>query len=456
MNLYTPFSVLTDKYLVIVRNNQYYKVPIEDMFTNVGEIIDFAVRNDVYNVWVAPSDTSDICTEAFCIASEHTHNVRSLQLGIDRNHMQYLKGWRLEGTYQERRDVSITIPHVSRVWKMYNKDYTAKDLIYMLQYLHTLIPVPINGNPAYIGIKLLEYTNDKRRANWLEECEVELPANSMVNDLLWKLPYTPIPKIYVHVFDKNGAYLAACQSVDVGTGTPIIDMKPIYNKRVVGVWYGTFTGSSKYNGTELPSAIARGKQWFYTPEIEIALMLGYESFQPEKAIIWETKHRVFNKWVPILRDGKKDLETNPQYTNMVARQLAIDGIKKIYTHMVGRLNRQKTYYNQKDKFLRPDYRAMVVGDNKLKVFYQINKLVGMGYIPFMVNNDALYFLSDERNPMLAIPTIMDRQDKLGGYKHNGTYLWEDIQDAFLAGKGIRKVLSRIKQLDREGKSISCQ
>ncbi len=59
----------------------------------------------------------------------------------------------------------------------------------------------------------------------------------------------------------------------------------------------------------------------------------------------------------------------------------------------------------------------MVGQSRAAKLANMAKWAEQGYTPQLVYSDDIGFLSDDSNPVTAIPGMMDRQDKMGGYKH---------------------------------------
>ena len=71
----------------------------------------------------------------------------------------------------------------------------------------------------------------------------------------------------------------------------------------------------------------------------------------------------------------------------------------------------------------------------------------------MVETDAIYYLSDERDYKKAIPTLTDREKNLGGYKHKYSIEWNKVSKQFNSGLSANKFAELLNQLERKGETF---
>lgn len=445
-----PFALITDKSIVVVYSHNVIETYQRSSTTykHVGDIIDAAYYYGVYNVWLMPfTDISCRFDTQFLLDALPAYQVSENYQQKDSEQEHFFRSWKKEGDISQRKTVTITAIEHSNLWRINLDGITSKEFLQYVLLLHVYLDIPVAISPGYTGIELLKRCNSKQRITWLENADLSnLPDRSTSFDIKWLASHFQ-DAMFLHVVDKSGAYLASGNSVQVGEGTPTHVEGIAFDKKLCGLWHVTFTGESPYDGTSLPlpyhSVLQKPLSYYWTPEIEIAMLLGY-GVEVKEAWIFKERHKIFNLWSNFLWDIRIKLRTlRREYPNVRAYKLADDTIKLIYTHTFGKLATSSEYEKKDTTFLRRDWRNMIVADTRLKVLYQLNKLVQAGYQIVMVNVDALYILTNVANPHDI--GIISQEDKLGGYKLKYSFLWSEVQDIF-SSVTSRVMDSRVNQI----------
>ena len=105
---------------------------------------------------------------------------------------------------------------------------------------------------------------------------------------------------YLHVADKNSAYLAAAQSLMFGVGDPVEVGPTSFDGKTYGLWFlKAKRGSSSCDGHRLPSpfnsATSFFEGWFFTPTVNAALANEWE-VDVIRGHAWTERRSILNTW----------------------------------------------------------------------------------------------------------------------------------------------------------------
>lgn len=231
---------------------------------------------------------------------------------------------------------------------------------------------------------------------------------------------------FVHVYDKNGAYLAACKR-GFGTGEPEHVVSPnkalcdwVCQGKAVGLWCITarppaITGDGR---GDLPtpwdhSGEAPDHAWVYTPQIQAAWKLGWD-VEIHEGHYWPDYHNVMCEWADHLWAARQHVKGSAVETMLKRSFVEARGI---FRRPPGDSERIRWYH-------RPDWSGMIVSEHYCRQLMQIrtyqDKSPGLtGYLAVMT--DKIAWVTDDPYPETAIPHILERVDTKGGYKHVGTW-----------------------------------
>jgi hypothetical protein len=283
-----------------------------------------------------------------------------------------------------------------------------------------------------------------------------VPLKKSARDLTWKRQLTAKEKKmkFVHKYDKNSMYLASCTGILLGEGDPEQVGGDAYDDRLPGFWMvKADRAESPYNGVELPSPVRT--QWMTTPVVQCCRKLGYQVDVIE-GYQWRDPgryHRTLESWANMLWAVRQSLKTssptfNSEYKHIQGRENAYSTIGAIAHVGIGKLGDEDT----SGGLFRPDIWALVVGRSFANIFYNIETFRKAGYIPALVYTDALWYVSNDPDPQTALPGIVDKQDKLGGYKvvyNPPLAMSKDVIDAFAKIDSPTKLVRRLNELAGE-------
>jgi len=186
--------------------------------------------------------------------------------------------------------------------------------------------------------------------------------------------------LFLHGYDKNAQFLAACSSVELGLYGLRHEWRPAFDKRVPGYWRVVVDGS--------PEAV-----WLTTPEL--AYRAESSTVAVDEAWTWEHHGRALANWYARLRDARAALMAD----RSDAGQLALMLLKRSYTRAIGLLN-STTWRDPATAAYRPDWRAMIVAQARANLARNIDKA---GVRPVAIHTDCVYLLSPERDAVAACP-----------------------------------------------------
>lgn len=290
------------------------------------------------------------------------------------------------------------------------------DVLTTVDYLESTLKVPVQWSPAHMSHVLLRESVTKE--SWLDKSSIALdtlPFNKAAKDIRFIQPLSfDMVGQYLHQYDRNAAYLAACQGVTVGCGTPIHEQGTITDFARPGVYHVARLDTGSWDNRLPP--IVKG-DWITSDILQFALKNGYQ-IDIDEAWIFEEGHGIFRKWASALWEARAQLKTGSEYPHETGRKNAIWTTKSIATQGMGKFAMKGVQHS----FMRNNWWADVVGKNRMNTLHHIKKYAALGYYPQFVKCDAVWYVSPVKNPVEAVPGIMERCEKLGGFKHAYTLL----------------------------------
>jgi hypothetical protein len=295
------------------------------------------------------------------------------------------------------------------------------DILCTIDYLADVLKVPVQWSPIHMGHTLLR--NSVTRENWLVESTIPLhtlPFNKAAKDIHFVRPLTlDLVGQWWHEYDRNSHYLAGCAGVMVGTGTPIhLKENELYSGGYVsgsvetGVYRVEVKDASKWP-VYLPPII-RG-EWVGGDVLEYAIQQGYEVIARE-AWVFPESHQLLRQWATNLWNSRTTLNPKSEsvyFPHLQARINAYNTIKRVATKSVGSF----AIRHEKHNLARNNWWEEAVNKSRVVMLYHLKKFADAGYFPYGVWCDAASYVSPNSNPVEAVPGIMLRSDKLGGFKH---------------------------------------
>ena len=256
-------------------------------------------------------------------------------------------------------------------------------------------------SPGATGTRLLRQLHSGKTATKLElDDDPPPPAIEKLNrdggHLSWTRALAEEERgLYLHSYDVNGQYLAACSSLPLGVGQwqhhsrvtlpekPTAYLPGYYRVKV------TEKPASEFS----PSILEESMGWITTPTLRLLRESGAR-FSVLEAYTWFNATRYLEPWYKTLRDARARLTYQ-------ADRYALDAVKGLYRHAIGWFGSEK-WDRSEDTLYRPDWAHQVralARTNVLRTVYR----VGANYNiwPLAVGSDCLYYLSDSPDPLAA-------------------------------------------------------
>lgn len=219
---------------------------------------------------------------------------------------------------------------------------------------------------------------------------------------------------FAHVFDTNGAYLAAAAGLDFGTGDPDHVPGEQYDAKAAGLWRVTARpGPGTDPGWPSPWLMGQrrniNQEWYYDPQINIARRMGWQ-ITVQEGYVWREKHRMMHEWADHMWHAREDARA--------AMPPAVAMIKQAYTQAFGLMKYQPVERRTPGRWQRPDHAGRIVAEAYARHMAKIVKLTELyGPCYFAISADAICLMSDEADPWLAFPYLADRRGRIGASKH---------------------------------------
>jgi len=207
---------------------------------------------------------------------------------------------------------------------------------------------------------------------------------------------------YLHKYTHLSRYLEACMAVQLGEGSPQYssngracdDVRP-------GMWrVSADRAGSLFDGKQLPSCL--DGEWMSTPQVKCCRDIGYHVHVRE-GYYWPQSHQLLKQWATTLWQAGERLHTHPQsYRHAQARTNASHTIKLLAQIGVTILAQEKTTGG----WSRPDWWAQVTGRSRATLFAHLAGLARKGTMPVLVDRDSLWVVSNDPNPLTAVPGLV--------------------------------------------------
>jgi hypothetical protein len=321
------------------------------------------------------------------------------------NYLVSLHGYkRLERGRSQRFNL-IFLEYASFGWG----DLSPEEVLKLIHTLENKLGVAIGGSPAGVGLRYLQKVHEKhihRLAKPTRDLS-EIPFSQGARPLIWSRKPTEeeLGRCYLYKVDENSAYPRAAVDERFGIGDPVhYPQGTGFNHMLPGIWRVDVEFSPDCDFTMLPSPVWQNFEWLTTPIVRHLVQMGCGIYINE-AWIFPKYDYIFRNWGKNLWSFSQEFERGtPERT----------AFKQIMNEPLG-LVRSKMFGTDSFKY-RPDWNVAIVGATRAGVLRKVSKYAQKGLYPIMIQLDALYYLSDEKDPNVAIPGILDHSGSLGGYK----------------------------------------
>lgn len=405
-------------------------------------LCNLVLQRELTHLWIHPSAGYRFGRKSYTELEGHWDTIANWQyrlegdynLDIEDNHLVSLHGYRRFPRGRSPRFNLIFLEYAAFDWGHLPPEETLR----IIHDLESKLGVPVGGSPAGVGLRYLQKINEKH-PQWLAKPSTDLsilPFNQAAKPLIWSRPPTEqeLASRYLYKFDENSAYPRAAVEERFGVGDPVhYPMGTGFNHLLPGIWRVDVEFSPDLHPL-LPPPVWSNFEWIATPLVKHLVQLGCGIFVNE-AWVFPKYEYIFRNW------GKNLWKYTQEFERGTPERTAF---KQIMNEPLG-LVRSKMFGTDSFKF-RPDWNSMIVASTRANAHRKAVKHGLQGHYPIMIQLDALYFLSDEKDPSLAVPGILDYADSLGGYKLEWCLeMSEEVKTILLTSSGSRR-LSALNQL----------
>lgn len=355
------------------------------------DLLRIAHALEITNLWLAPGSR----------LSHEAKDLMERRRGVNIYEKSTIAG---DGTplfllIESTPDLKIAWPEWDSRWP-WAKCSDASTLFNSLLYLQDVLEAEIAWGPGHVGQGIIKKLNIKH-PTWL--APVELPAvmkdkKNYAVDMHWHRPLVDEekqPGMWLHLFDGNSKYLAACTSVNIGEGEPIhiTDGPYRFDPRMPGMW-------------------RIGYAWKWTPELEYDFAGLEQRPDIDEAYVWPRYHQALRSWGEYLWDGRQALKyslgTLGTPEQEAACELALEALKEVYVQAHGWFPKQG----------RPDIWCMIVAAALRSTGFKRRQMAQPEH-----GLEACYWKADMLGFVSLGPdrecyrSMLNRAGLLGGYKH---------------------------------------
>lgn len=437
----TSNGVVTDTHIFFkTQEGRLIKKALPTTPEHVGNLLQLCLDYALTSVWVLAGTTlSERATHEFIDgASAYGWVVKHAQFtdarAMDTQRCTFLQAWKSKDarvTNEKGRVLSIGYAEHNADWNLDNVT-SPVTVLAVLAYIEDGLGIPVTYSAGNTGKLLMKKVNSSPRDNWIRPVDLHeiVPlVETKVQDITWKRPLTEEESAsgYLLVaYDKNMMYPASCTSVLLGSGMPTHVTRPTFDmkKLQAGIWHITISGTSQFDGVMLPhptDGVTSG--WFYSYTVKLLHELGY-TVNIIEAWVWDVKetHTTLRPYAEKLWEARASLDDKltpdtQRYVHAQARAIAASDIKYIAVKSLGWLDMSPRYSTSGAyDMYRPDWYNLIKDNARYQMFWRIRKYMEKGYMPVGIHADCLYYLATTHDHEQALPLMMERKDKLGGYK----------------------------------------
>lgn len=451
-------GVLTDTEVVVADVIQGRRtlrsIPLLADETQLNTLLELLWQTGLSTVWVMPG-TALSCT-ATCasleaaspqwvvvVHPEQQEPARPLSALV----------WPKGGGQREARRLTIVFPE-NAGWGWTLAD--ARSLLATVTYLNTILPRSTVDSPDLVAHQLLADLALDQSTTFPLDCSTltdsdgtAIPIMESAQEVAWMRPLTWMEQRqkYLHKYAHLSHHLEACRTVRLGTGEPQYSahgqacdgLRP-------GIWrVSAEPAGSIFDGKRLPGSLDR--VWMSTPEVQYCRDIGYR-IQVREGYYWTESQELLKRWATTLWQAGESLHVQPQvYRHIQARANVAHTIKTLTRLGVAIIGQEKATGG----WSRPDWWAHIVGRSRATLFAHISRLVREGTMPVLVDGDAFWVVSNDPNPLAAVPGFINTRRWRGyaiGYEAP-LPLSREVREAFRTAEHASQLSSVLDTLAGE-------
>jgi len=427
--------------------------------SDLSQLVEFLWQAELSEVWVLPA--TPLSRTVTCASWEQAYPHWTTVVHPAPHHSarpSCVLLWPREGSRRPGRRLTLVFPEYAG-WGWVLPD--AKSLLATVTYLDQVLGRSVADAPELVAPQLLtELTADQPTTSLRSSpgaLSHHLPTSAGMPRLLlqsppelaWKRPLTlqEQRQRYLHNYTHLSLVLEAAMGVALGVGVP--QHSPTgraYDGRHPGLWrVEAEPAGSLFDGRRLPSCLEG--EWMSTPQVQCCRTIGYQ-VHIQEGYAWSEAHPVLQRWARTLWQAAERLHTGPQlFRHGQARANASSTITKLAELGVALLAEGQSAGG----WGRPDWWASLVGSSRAALFAHLVRLVRKGSMPVLVAHDALWVVSNDPDPLTAVPGLVTARPWQGysvGYV-DPLPLSGEVQAAFRTTEDASHLAQRLDTLARE-------
>jgi len=313
---------------------------------------------------------------------------------------------------QEARRLTLVFPeHAGWNWSLSD----AKSLLATVTYLEQGLARLVIDSPELFAHRLLSDLTRDRPASWfhsspeslhalLRSGQIARPLMEAGREQVWARPLTlaELRQRYLHKYTHLSWSLEACLTLQLGAG--VLEYSPngrAYDAQRPGIWrIQAERAGSVFDTAHLPSCMEN--EWMSTPQVKCCQDIGYHVHALE-GYSWSQAYPLLKPWAETLWQAASRFCTHPDtYRHTQGRANGLRTIKSLAHLGMSILAQEKS----SGGWYRPDWWATLMGGGKAILFAHLARLARRGVMPALIGKDAIWAVSDDPNPLTAIPGLV--------------------------------------------------
>jgi hypothetical protein len=420
LNPQTAFGVLTDREVLLVDLVQGRRVlstrllPLDS--SELSRLFSYLWDSGLRVVWVMP--TASLSQTATCALFEQVASHWMVLAHADPHEPSRpscVLLWPKGRSHEQGRRLTLSFPaYAGWDWRIPD----ARGLLATVTYLDQALATPVFDAAERVANQLLTQLVLDQAASPTLSSSMNLPTlagrdghsvllQNAVRDLIWMRPLSHVEQRqrYLHKYSHFSHLLEACLAVQLGAGVPQYSSTGrACNGVRPGIWHvRTELAGSVFDGKRLPNAVDGA--WMSTPQVNCCRDIGYR-VDVEEGYYWPEAKAQLKQWATTLWQAASRLHTHPElYRHAQGRTNASHTIK-----LLAQLGAEILLKEQAvGGWSRPDWWIQILGRSRALLFAHLVALVRKGTMPVLVNGDALWVVSDDPNPLTAVPGLVTPQ-----------------------------------------------
>lgn len=391
-------------------------IPLSSAGSHADRLLEQLWQSGLSTLWVMPG--SNMARALTCAWFEQAASHWVVVVHPDRQepaHPLSVLLWPRGGGQREARRLTLVFPeHAGWNWKLSDP----MSLLATVTYLDQALARPVVDAPDLVAHQLLadltlgQPTPAPLDLSTLNSNDgAQLPTMGSAGEVAWMrlLTWVEERQKYLHKYTHFSPYIEACKTVQLGAGAAEYcangqacdGLRP-------GIWRVSIEpAGSVFDGKRLPKC-ADG-EWLCTPQIKCCREIGYR-VQVKEGYYWPRSQDALKRWATALWLAGEHLHTRPHiYRHVQARTNVSRTIRRLAQLSLAIIEQDRAAGG----WARPDWQAQIAGSSRARLFAHLSRLVRQGVMPMLVYGDSFWVVSNDPNPLKAVPALVQSRQWRG-------------------------------------------